>query len=163
MKEVQRIITFEALEYYDGNRTHTANALGLSRRTIRNWMNEWRRQGFAIIMPKYPALGLDRTKPLDSSVRGPELPNFSLELAKTLCSIDLSDKTDKKEEAETSPSQPLWNARNEQDIIPESSRFVEAPYLASWPASQLPNKLSEESLRKDAQSLKASHLGSDEK
>jgi DNA-binding NtrC family response regulator len=38
LKEVKAIVIKEALIFHDGNKTHTAAALGMSIRTLRNWI-----------------------------------------------------------------------------------------------------------------------------
>ena len=44
---VERTVIFEALKYHNGNRTHTAKALGISIRTLRNKLARYRLKGDA--------------------------------------------------------------------------------------------------------------------
>jgi DNA-binding NtrC family response regulator len=44
IKTVERIMILEALEYFNGNRTHAAKALGISVRTLRNRLKLYRTQ-----------------------------------------------------------------------------------------------------------------------
>ena len=44
-KAIERNVILEALKYHDGNRTHTAKALGISIRTLRNKLAEYRVMG----------------------------------------------------------------------------------------------------------------------
>lgn len=44
IKTVERIMILEALEYFKGNRTHAAKALGISVRTLRNRLKLYRTQ-----------------------------------------------------------------------------------------------------------------------
>lgn len=43
-----QIYTLKTLSEQKGNRTKTAKALGVSTRTIRNYINEWQKQGIQI-------------------------------------------------------------------------------------------------------------------
>jgi len=45
LDEIERNVILEALKYHDGNRTHTAKALGISIRTLRNKLAEYRVMG----------------------------------------------------------------------------------------------------------------------
>lgn len=45
LKDVERQMIFQALEKTDNNRTHAANILGISVRTLRNKLHEYRSQG----------------------------------------------------------------------------------------------------------------------
>jgi two-component system response regulator FlrC len=44
LKEMERKMIFQALGKTDGNRTHAADILGISVRTLRNKLNEYREQ-----------------------------------------------------------------------------------------------------------------------
>lgn len=48
MKDVERLMIFQALKYYDGNRTHAALSLGISLRTIREKIKRYREQGYEV-------------------------------------------------------------------------------------------------------------------
>ena len=45
LDEIERNVILEALKHHDGNRTHTAKALGISIRTLRNKLAEYRVMG----------------------------------------------------------------------------------------------------------------------
>ena len=45
LDEIERNVILEALKFHDGNRTHTAKALGISIRTLRNKLAEYRVMG----------------------------------------------------------------------------------------------------------------------
>jgi two-component system response regulator FlrC len=45
LDEIERNVILEALKYHDGNRTHTAKSLGISIRTLRNKLAEYRVMG----------------------------------------------------------------------------------------------------------------------
>jgi len=45
LDDVERKVILEALSYHKGNRTHTAKALGISIRTLRNKLSDYRRMG----------------------------------------------------------------------------------------------------------------------
>lgn len=45
LTEIRRVIILETLKHYDGNRSQTAAALGLSTRTIRNKLKDYRERG----------------------------------------------------------------------------------------------------------------------
>lgn len=49
LHEVERIYTLKVLEYYHGNRTRTAKALGVSYRTLSNRISAYRSQGFKVV------------------------------------------------------------------------------------------------------------------
>jgi DNA-binding NtrC family response regulator len=42
LDEIERSVILEALKYHEGNRTHTAKSLGISIRTLRNKLAEYR-------------------------------------------------------------------------------------------------------------------------
>ena len=44
LKEIERNVIFRALDQTDGNRTHAAEILGISVRTLRNKLNEYRKK-----------------------------------------------------------------------------------------------------------------------
>jgi len=48
LREVERIVIFDTLEQTGGNRTHAARILGISVRTLRNKLNEYRADGSEI-------------------------------------------------------------------------------------------------------------------
>lgn len=48
IKEMERDIILQALEAHDGNRTHTAKALGMSLRTLRHKLKQYREQGIEV-------------------------------------------------------------------------------------------------------------------
>jgi DNA-binding NtrC family response regulator len=45
LDDIERSVIIEALTYHSGNRTHTAKALGISIRTLRNKLADYRRIG----------------------------------------------------------------------------------------------------------------------
>ena len=45
LDDIERNVIIEALQYHNGNRTHTARALGISIRTLRNKLADYRRLG----------------------------------------------------------------------------------------------------------------------
>ena len=45
LDDIERNVILEALNYHQGNRTHTAKALGISIRTLRNKLADYRRIG----------------------------------------------------------------------------------------------------------------------
>src|SRR4029434_4370162 len=49
--DVERDLILETLKHCLGNRTHAANILGISIRTLRNKLNEYARDGMAIPPP----------------------------------------------------------------------------------------------------------------
>jgi two-component system response regulator FlrC len=44
LKEIEKNVIFRALDQTDGNRTHAAEILGISVRTLRNKLNEYRKK-----------------------------------------------------------------------------------------------------------------------
>lgn len=48
LDDVERTVILEALTYHQGNRTHTAKALGISIRTLRNKIADYRRLGIRV-------------------------------------------------------------------------------------------------------------------
>ncbi len=48
LEQIEKKIILEALEYHHGNRTHTAKALGISIRTLRNKIAEFRKEGLEV-------------------------------------------------------------------------------------------------------------------
>jgi two-component system response regulator FlrC len=48
LDDVERHVILEALGYHNGNRTHTARALGISIRTLRNKLSDYRRMGIRV-------------------------------------------------------------------------------------------------------------------
>ena len=48
LNDIERNVIIEALQYHNGNRTHTARALGISIRTLRNKLADYRRLGIYI-------------------------------------------------------------------------------------------------------------------
>ena len=51
MAEVERDLILETLKHCLGNRTHSANLLGISIRTLRNKLNEYAAAGLAVPPP----------------------------------------------------------------------------------------------------------------
>jgi DNA-binding NtrC family response regulator len=49
--DVERDLILETLEHHFGNRTHTANVLGISIRTLRNKLNEYASEGVRVPPP----------------------------------------------------------------------------------------------------------------
>jgi len=48
LDDIERTVILEALEYHNGNRTHTARALGISIRTLRNKIADYKRLGIRV-------------------------------------------------------------------------------------------------------------------
>lgn len=48
LDDIERSVILQALKYHDGNRTHTARALGISIRTLRNKLADYRRVGIDV-------------------------------------------------------------------------------------------------------------------
>lgn len=48
LDEIERAVILKSLAYHSGNRTHTARELGISIRTLRNKLNEYRRLGISV-------------------------------------------------------------------------------------------------------------------
>ena len=48
LDDIERNVILEALTYHQGNRTHTAKALGISIRTLRNKLADYRRIGIIV-------------------------------------------------------------------------------------------------------------------
>jgi transcriptional regulator with PAS, ATPase and Fis domain len=48
LDDIERSVILEALQYHHGNRTHTARALGISIRTLRNKLADYRRLGIHV-------------------------------------------------------------------------------------------------------------------
>ncbi|MGZ3688463.1 MAG: sigma-54 interaction domain-containing protein [Bdellovibrionota bacterium] len=48
LDDIERNVILEALEYHHGNRTHTARALGISIRTLRNKLADYRKLGLRV-------------------------------------------------------------------------------------------------------------------
>jgi two-component system, response regulator FlrC len=63
--DVERDLILETLKHCLGNRTHAANILGISIRTLRNKLNEYSDEGVAIPNPMLP--GSQREYPLGAS------------------------------------------------------------------------------------------------
>ena len=49
--EVERDLILDTLKHCLGNRTHAANILGISIRTLRNKLNEYMAEGYAVPSP----------------------------------------------------------------------------------------------------------------
>lgn len=52
IEEVERELILSSLAHFCGNRTWTANVLGISVRTLRNKINEYTAQGVAVARPQ---------------------------------------------------------------------------------------------------------------
>jgi len=52
--DVERDLILETLNHCLGNRTHAANILGISIRTLRNKLQQYRQEGVAVPMPGEP-------------------------------------------------------------------------------------------------------------
>jgi DNA-binding NtrC family response regulator len=48
LNDIERNVILNALGFHHGNRTHTARALGISIRTLRNKLADYRRMGFVL-------------------------------------------------------------------------------------------------------------------
>ena len=48
LDDIEKSVILEALTYHSGNRTHTAKALGISIRTLRNKLADYRRSGMTV-------------------------------------------------------------------------------------------------------------------
>jgi DNA-binding NtrC family response regulator len=48
LDDIERNVILEALQYHQGNRTHTARALGISIRTLRNKLSDYRAMGIRV-------------------------------------------------------------------------------------------------------------------
>lgn len=48
LNDIERMVIIQALDYHQGNRTHTAKALGISIRTLRNKLAEYRMLGIQV-------------------------------------------------------------------------------------------------------------------
>jgi transcriptional regulator with PAS, ATPase and Fis domain len=48
LNDIERSVILDALEYHKGNRTHTAKALGISIRTLRNKLSDYRKLGIQV-------------------------------------------------------------------------------------------------------------------
>jgi transcriptional regulator with PAS, ATPase and Fis domain len=48
LNDIERTVILDALEYHKGNRTHTARALGISIRTLRNKLSDYRKLGIQV-------------------------------------------------------------------------------------------------------------------
>jgi two-component system response regulator HydG len=48
LDDIEKSVILEALQYHRGNRTHTAKALGISIRTLRNKLADYRRDGIVV-------------------------------------------------------------------------------------------------------------------
>jgi two-component system response regulator FlrC len=51
LAEVERDLILDTLKHCRGNRTHAANILGISIRTLRNKLNEYMAEGYAVSSP----------------------------------------------------------------------------------------------------------------
>ena len=58
--DVERDLILETLKHCLGNRTHAANILGISIRTLRNKLNEYTAEGMPVPPPTISAIGRDR-------------------------------------------------------------------------------------------------------
>lgn len=48
LNEIEKSVIIDALQYHKGNRTHTAKALGISIRTLRNKIAEYKKDGIIL-------------------------------------------------------------------------------------------------------------------
>lgn len=48
LEQIERAVILKSLAFHNGNRTHTARELGISIRTLRNKLNEYRRAGISV-------------------------------------------------------------------------------------------------------------------
>ena len=48
LNDIERTVILQALQYHNGNRTHTARALGISIRTLRNKLSDYRKLGLQV-------------------------------------------------------------------------------------------------------------------
>ncbi|MBI3544269.1 MAG: sigma-54-dependent Fis family transcriptional regulator [Deltaproteobacteria bacterium] len=48
LQEIERAVILKSLAFHNGNRTHTARELGISIRTLRNKLNEYRKAGISV-------------------------------------------------------------------------------------------------------------------
>lgn len=53
LEEIERHAIIGALEHFSGNRTHAAEELGVSLRTIRNKIVQYEAQGFEVPRPEH--------------------------------------------------------------------------------------------------------------
>jgi len=72
LEQVKKEAVIACLEHFKGNRTHTATSLGVSLRSIRNWINDYLADGDAIIMPICHNTGITEQNP----IKAPTLPKF---------------------------------------------------------------------------------------
>lgn len=72
IREMEMEIILKALEAHQGNRTHTARALGMSLRTLRHKLKQYREAGFLRDVSRQFSLGKDG---LDASVDAPLEPS----------------------------------------------------------------------------------------
>lgn len=57
LRELEKTYILQALQKCDGNRTKTASELGISRRTLRNKISEYQKEGAAITVPQNNEVG----------------------------------------------------------------------------------------------------------
>jgi DNA-binding NtrC family response regulator len=48
LDQIEKNVILDALKYHQGNRTHTAKSLGISIRTLRNKLADYRRDGIEV-------------------------------------------------------------------------------------------------------------------
>lgn len=52
LKELRKIIILNTLTDCGGNRTHAAKRLGIPLRTLRHWLDQFRKQGVKVLDPE---------------------------------------------------------------------------------------------------------------
>ncbi|TVQ78244.1 MAG: sigma-54-dependent Fis family transcriptional regulator [Bradymonadales bacterium] len=65
IKEMEREVILESLRAHHGNRTHTARALGMSLRTLRHKLKQYREHGYQVEFNRQISIG--KNSPLDAS------------------------------------------------------------------------------------------------
>ena len=56
LEDIERHTIISALKFFQGNRTHTADSLGVNIRTIIRKCHEYKEKGFFVPEPRFPEL-----------------------------------------------------------------------------------------------------------
>lgn len=67
MKDMERDAIIQALEENQGNRTHTAQSLGMSLRTLRHKLKQYKEEGFLVEAPRQNRLGKNSPAPTNDA------------------------------------------------------------------------------------------------
>jgi hypothetical protein len=111
VQEVERELILSSLSHYRGNRTWTANVLGISIRTLRNKINE------------YMARGMTVARPLNGVYRMPDCPASAELLQEHFNSAPVSETASSTEASSTVQQSHPTSASHPKSVTPPASNI----------------------------------------